>query len=88
MRYTVTERTEKLVADLASLAAAADNRLNLASAAAQKEWEAVRFQWPSEVDLRTGAVALSDEELERMRAKVMRFVRILESAGSAALLER
>jgi hypothetical protein len=85
MRYTVTARTEKLVADLARLAEAAENRLALASAAAQREWKAVRFQWPSEVDLRTGVIELSDDELERMRSKVRRFVSILESVGSTTL---
>lgn len=88
MRYIVTARTERLVADLARLAEAAENGLALASAAAQREWKTVRFQWPSSVDLRTGVIKLSDDELERMRFKVKRFVSILESVGSTTVLER
>ena len=61
---------------------AAEDLLALASPAAQREWEALRFQWPSEVDLRKGIIALSDDELELMRSKALRFVRILEAAGS------
>jgi hypothetical protein len=82
MRYTVTSRTESLVAELSSLAKAADDRLALASAEAQMEWEAVRFRWPSEVELRKGMIALSDDDLVLMRAKVMRFVSILGAAAS------
>lgn len=85
MKYTVTARTETLVADLASLAEAAEDRLALASAAARSEWEAVRFRWPSEIELRNGIITLSDDELELMRSKVMRFVSILEAAAVRAI---
>ena len=82
MKYTVTCRTTSLVAELSSLAEAAEDRLALASAEAQKEWEAVRLRWPSEVELRQGRIALSDDDLVLMRAKVMRFVSILAAAAS------
>ena len=83
MRYTVTSRTKSLVAELSMLAEAAEDRLALASAEAQREWEAVRFRWPSEVELRKGTIALSDDDLVLMRAKVMRFVSILGAAASS-----
>lgn len=83
MRYTVTSRTKSLVAELSMLAEAAEDRLALASAEAQREWEAVRFLWPSEVELRRGTIALSDDDLVLMRAKVMRFVSILGAAASS-----
>jgi len=65
------------------LAEAAEDRLALASAEAQREWEAVRFRWPSEVELRKGTIALSDDDLVLMRAKVMRFVSILGAVASS-----
>jgi len=83
MRYTVTSRTKSLVAELSMLAEAAEDRLALASAEAQREWQAVRFRWPSEVELRKGTIALSDDDLVLMRAKVMRFVSILGAAASS-----
>jgi hypothetical protein len=83
MRYTVTPRTTSLVAELSSLAEAAEERLALASAEAKMEWEAVRCRWPSAVELRQGIVALSDDDLVLMRAKVMRFVSILGEAAAA-----
>jgi hypothetical protein len=72
-----------LVAELASLAEAAEKRLSLASADAQMEWQAARSRWPSQVELREGVVALSDDELAVMRSKVKRFVSILGAAVSA-----
>ena len=87
MRYAVTAQTERLLADLASLADAAEDRLSFASAAAQREWEAMRYRWPSEVDLRDGSIALSDHQLELMRSKVMRFVSILEAARRTLFLK-
>jgi hypothetical protein len=83
MRYAVTSRTESLVAELVGLAEAAQDRLALASAEAQREWEAVRFRWPSEVELRKGVIELSDDDLAVMRSKVMRFVSILGAVASA-----
>ena len=80
MRHAVTARTERLLADLARLADAAEDRLSLASTGAQREWQAMRYRWPSEVDFREGTIALSDQDLELMRSKVMRFVSILEAA--------
>ena len=83
MRYTVTSRTESLVAELASLAETAEDRLALASAEAQREWQAVRLRWPSEVELHKGIIELSDDDLALMRSKVIRFVTILGAAESA-----
>jgi len=83
MRYKVTARTESLVAELATLAEAAEDRLALASAEAQREWEAFRFRWPSQVELRKGTIAFSDDELAIMRSKVERLVSILGAAESA-----
>ena len=54
-----------------------------ASAEAQGEWEAFRFRWPSQVELRKGIIALSDDELAIMRSKLKRFVSILGAAESA-----
>ena len=83
MRYKVTDRTEALVAELANLAEGAKDRLALASAEAQREWEAFRVRWPSKNELRKGIIALSDDELSLMRSKVERFVSILVAMESA-----
>jgi hypothetical protein len=83
MRYKVTARTESLVAELATLAEVAEDRLAFASAEAQREWEAFRFRWPSQVELRKGIIALSDDEVAIMRSKAKRFVSILGAAESA-----
>src|SRR5579872_6877748 len=83
MRYPVTSRTKSLVAELASLAEAADGRLARASADAQREWKALRYRWPTEDELGKGIVELSDDDLAVMRSKVMRFVSILGAAGPA-----
>jgi hypothetical protein len=83
MRYKVTNRTEALVAELAILAEGAKDRLALASAEAQREWEVFRVRWPSEIELRKGIIALSDDELSFMRSKVERFVSILGAMESA-----
>jgi len=82
MRYKVTARTEWLVAELDHLADAAKVRVALASTEAQREWEAFRLRWPSEVELRRGNIALSDDELALMRSKVERFVSILGTMES------
>jgi hypothetical protein len=88
MRYPVTSRTKSLVAELASLAEAADGRLARASADAQREWKALRYRWPTEDELGKGIVELSDDDLEVMRSKVMRFVSILGAAGPAVINRR
>ena len=41
------------------------------------------MRWPSEIELRKGIIALSDDELSLMRSKVKRFVSILGAMESA-----
>jgi len=77
MRHKVTPRTERAVGDLRQMAAALRSDLNLASSAARLEWWALQAQWPSAAEIAGGTVAMSEDELDQMLAKVRRFAEIL-----------
>jgi len=79
MRHKITSRTVSLLAELVELGESIESHLAVASPAARDEWQNQRLRWPSEIEMRQGSVALSDEELEVMRAKVKRFNDILNS---------
>ena len=84
-KHKTTPRTEGLVVTLVELALEIDNSLlGFASVAARAEWTRLRGEWPTTADVTTGRVCLSDEELEHMIRKVVRFRAIL--VGLAAKL--
>ena len=83
--HVVTVRTASLVRRLIELAQEVDSSwIAAASSEARVEWALVREKWPTPADVRSGCVCLSDEELEMMINKVMRFRAILGRAGTAA----
>jgi hypothetical protein len=77
MPYQVTERTCEILQDLHRLAAEQGRYLHLASSSAQLEWKEFQLRWPSEIELAQGTIALSEEHLEAITAKVRRFGEIL-----------
>jgi hypothetical protein len=87
--FKITSRTESLVKALDGLAREIDlaELVSGASLGAREEWDALRRQWPSAEQIRAGAVAFSDDELELMVGKVRRFKSILEGFRAAALYE-
>jgi hypothetical protein len=86
MKYKITSRTESLVKEFDALAREIDvsQLVAGASANAREEWVSLRRQWPSAEQVRAGAVAFSDDELDFMVGKVRRFKSILESFRAAA----
>lgn len=82
-RHKITNATATLLGRLGDLAREVDDGLlAAASADARREWARLRGTWPTADDVLTGVVALSDEELERMIGKVLRFRCILRSMPS------
>jgi hypothetical protein len=73
MRFKTTATTAKLIDDLNRLGAEIEPRLDEVSAAARGEWRELRSRFPTPHDLERGFMAMSDEDLAVMRAKVMRF---------------
>ena len=77
-RHKTTARTEPLIRDLIELAREIDHSLlDAASEEARAEWSALCEKWPTIAEVRSGSVGLSDDELEGMLAKVVRFKAIL-----------
>jgi hypothetical protein len=77
-RHKTTARTETLVQKLGQLADEIDDGLlKAASLDARWEWRALCESWPSAADVRSGVVGLSDDELDTMIGKVLRFKDIL-----------
>jgi hypothetical protein len=77
-RHKTTLRTESLVRKLADLAREIDESLlSAASLDARIEWNVLCDTWPSAAEVRSGVVALSDDELDAMIGKVQRFKDIL-----------
>jgi hypothetical protein len=82
-RHVVTVRTAMLVRRLIELAVEIDSScIDAASFEARVEWALVRQTWPTPADVRSGRVCLSDEELDLMISKVVRFRTILRRAGA------
>ena len=81
MRHTVGTRTRQLVQDLHDLAAEVESYLHFASQAARSEWRVFQSRWPSDHELRQGAVSISDDALANMAAKLQRFLDILRAVA-------
>jgi hypothetical protein len=83
LRHKTTPRTELLVRELGVLAKEIDaGLLAAASRAARHEWRNIRRRWPSEDQVRMGALPLSDDDLGFMLGKVRRFRAILEDRAA------
>jgi hypothetical protein len=73
-RHKATAETESLVQRLGEIAREIDDSLlQAASVDARSEWNVLSETWPSAGDLRSGVVGMSDDELDAMIAKVIRF---------------
>jgi hypothetical protein len=71
---------ERTLEVLEGLREDARDLLHLASPAAREEWLKVESRFPSPEELREGYIALSQEELDEIQAKVRRFRDILSAA--------
>jgi hypothetical protein len=88
-RHRTTARTETLVQRLGQLAGEIDDSLlQAASIDARWEWNVLSDSWPSAADVRAGVVGMSDDELDAMIGKVMRFKSILARMKSHDLRPR
>jgi hypothetical protein len=83
MRYRVTARTHGLVEQLHRLAAEIGRYVPLATPDARREWADLCASWPSERDLLSGWIALSEEDLEATQARITRFGEIVRALGVA-----
>jgi hypothetical protein len=73
----MTPITSRLLEDLNLLSLDIEPRLELVSAAARGEWREMRSRFPTVQDTAGGFSPISDEQLEVMRAKVIRFREII-----------
>src|SRR5437868_812510 len=77
-KHRTTPRTESLVERLGELAREIDeDLLEAASVDARGEWDILCDTWPDAAAARSGMVTLSDDELDAMIGKVLRFKDIL-----------
>jgi hypothetical protein len=83
VRHRVTPRTREILRGLPGLTVEVERDLHLASLEARNEWDSFQVRWPSVEDLAQGTMALSDDELEAMKAKVGRFRDILRGFATA-----
>jgi CelD/BcsL family acetyltransferase involved in cellulose biosynthesis len=83
MRHRVTPRTPGIVQQLRRLAADVDPYVSLASPDARAEWAELCASWPSELDLHSGWIELSEEDLEATQARIRRFGEIVRALGGA-----
>jgi hypothetical protein len=82
MRHKITARTESILRELDATTRQIDaGLLSVASLEARREWRTLLQARPSEAELATGSLSLSDDELELMVAKVRRFKAILATPG-------
>lgn len=77
MHFKTSATTARLLDDLNRLDAEIEPRLDQVSAAARGEWRELRSRLPTVLDLQSGWSPVSDEELEVMHAKVLRFRELL-----------
>ena len=77
---------ERLVGVLRAIGREIEPQLQLVSQAARDEWRALQAAWPSDEELREGAVTLTADELEAIEVKVRRFRQIVQSLGSTVAL--
>lgn len=78
IRYRTTTRTGPLVRRLAELAQDLDDeQLAVASPEARAEWANVCARRPTAAEIRSGFIHLSEDELQLLIGKVLRFKAIL-----------
>src|SRR5580692_6637913 len=82
MTYKITLRMERILEGLAHLADSVREWLPSASQEARRECDALRRRCPSELEVREGAIVVSDDELALMESKGMRFRDILAARPS------
>jgi hypothetical protein len=79
MRNRVTARIERLVRALRMMSDEIEPELHLVSQAARDEWRSLQCTWPSDSELREGAIGLTEDQVEAISAKVRRFRTIVHS---------
>ena len=85
IRHKATPRTEALVRRLVELTHEIDDQqLAVASPEARAEWAKVCGRAPTAAEIRSGFVCLSEEELELIIGKVLRFKAILARLSARA----
>ena len=88
-RHRLTTAIVRLVRELRSISEEIEPELHLVSQAARDEWTSLQSTWPSDSDLREGATALTEDQLEAISAKVRRFRNIVHSlAPKVSTLEQ
>ena len=73
MRYKLTKETLPRINELCLLIATTRGGLRDLSVEALREWDRLRFRFPSNDDLCQGFVSLSDVELADLHASLVRF---------------
>ena len=88
-RHRSTTALVRLVRELRSISKEIEPELHLVSQAARDEWKSRQYTWPSDSELREGATAFTEDQLEAISAKVRRFRNIVHSlAPKASPIER
>ena len=77
MHFKTSATTARLLDDINRLDVEIEPRLDQVSAAARGEWRELRSRLPTARDLQNGWSSVSDEDLEVMHAKVLRFRELL-----------
>jgi hypothetical protein len=86
MRHKITTRTQSILRELDAAADQVDAKLlSSASREARREWRTLLRARPSDAEVATGSLELSDEELGFMIAKARRFRAILAARGRPRL---
>ena len=83
MKYTITRETSRILKELTKLAESLQEQLPSISPEARSEWDELRLRWPSELEVRQGTIALTEDELSIMESKVRRFHDILTARSSS-----
>jgi len=86
MRHQVTPHIRELVASLRRLAAEIQPFVEFASADARSEWSTLQRLWPSNEELGTDLIDLSETDLEWMEIRVRRFGEIVRTLASSILM--
>jgi hypothetical protein len=86
VRHTVTAEVEQLVRALRAISYEIEPQVQLVSEAARDEWRSLQAAWPSDQELREGTIALTEDQLEVMEVKALRFRQIVQRLGSTLAL--
>jgi hypothetical protein len=78
-KHRVTPALERRVRELRNMGEEIEPELHLVSVDARREWNALQASWPSDSELREGAIALSEERLTTIEAKARRFRDIIRA---------